>query len=199
MADEPRPPFVRFEVRPIEDRDASMEAGHYVGKDIIFAIVTPTGTRDTIEKPVEDWLASLEEGVRQERIPDSWLHAYRRAYNDYKEGRETPENGSPIKEWSVASPAQIKTMLDIGVRTVEQLAEANEETLGRIGMGARALQQKAVEWLKTSVDVGKASEKITALEVAGKEKDERIVELEKQVKDLAAQVKTLEKLSKQEA
>ena len=31
---EERPPFVRFEVRAEEDRQASIEAGHYVGKDV---------------------------------------------------------------------------------------------------------------------------------------------------------------------
>jgi predicted RecB family nuclease len=47
-------------------------------------------------------------------------------------------------------PAQIKTLLDINVRTVEELAAANEETLNRVGMGGRALKQKAIIWLESS-------------------------------------------------
>jgi hypothetical protein len=160
MADDPKPAFVRFETRSIEDRDASIAEGHYVGKDVVFAIVTAPGSRDTIERPVEDWLLNIEEGVKQERVPESWLSAYRRAYKDYKESRETPEFGTPIKEWSVASPSQIKIMLDINVRTVEQLAEANEETVSRIGMGGRALKEKAKNWLESAGSQGKTAEKL---------------------------------------
>jgi hypothetical protein len=53
MADELKPPYVRFEVRSVEDRTASIESGHYVGKDVIFAIVTPAGTRDRIEREAD--------------------------------------------------------------------------------------------------------------------------------------------------
>jgi hypothetical protein len=68
---------------------------------------------------------------------------YQQALENYKQSRETPEQGIAIKDWPGASPAQIKTLLDINVRTVEELAAANEETLMRIGMGGRALKQKA--------------------------------------------------------
>lgn len=194
MADEPRPPYVRFEMREQEDRDASIETGHYVGKDVIFAIVTPVGSRDTIERKVEDWLANIEEGVKQERIPQSWLSAYKRAYEDYKESRETPENGSPIKEWSVASPAQIRTMLDIGVRTVEHLADANEETVARIGMGGRALKQKAIAWLQSSQDQGKVTEEVNKLRTDNKALRDDNKELTKRLADLEKVVEAMKKV-----
>lgn len=188
MSGEPKPPFVRFETRSVEDRDASIEAGHYVGVDTVYAIVTPVGTRDTIEKPVEDWLANIEEGVKQERIPQSWLSAYRGAYKDYQESRETPEFGTPIKDWPVATPSQIRTMLDINVRTVEQLADANEETVGRIGMGGRALKEKAKNWLETSGDQGKVAERMNALETENGELKTRNEDLAKRLEALEAKL-----------
>lgn len=192
MADEPRPPFVRFEIRVEEDRQASVDAGHYVGKDVIYAIVTPIGSRDTIERNAEEWIAGLAEGVKQERIPASWESAYRRALKDFQESRETPDNGTPIKDWPGASPAQIKTMLDINVRTVEDLAEANEETVGRIGMGGRALKQKAKTWLKSANETGKNVEKVNALEIENSE-------LKTTVKELTERLAKLESKQTEEA
>jgi hypothetical protein len=171
-----RPPFARFEVRAIEDRDASIEAGQPRFKDVIYALVTPTGSRDIVEKPADEWIAGLREGVNQNRIPAEWPEAYQRALDAFKAGREDPTEGFAIKDWSSATPAQIKIMLDIGVRTVEDLAAANEETLSRIGMGANALKQKAINWLQNSVD-GQASERATALEIENKQLKEGIEEL----------------------
>lgn len=191
MADEPKPAYVRFETRSIEDREATIEAGHYVGKDVVFALVTPAGTRDQIEREATDWLNSVEEGVKQERIPGSWLEAYKRALDNFINSRETPEFGTPIIDWPSASPSQIKLLIDINVRTVEALAEANEETVQRIGMGGRALKEKARIWLDSSSGQGKLSEEINALRVENEElksrdaeRETRLAELEKLVKSL---------------
>lgn len=177
MADEPKPPYVRFETRSEEDREATIAAGHYVGKDVDYAIVTPAGTRDVIERKVEDWLANIDEGVKQERIPQFWSDAYRRSYENFKSQRDDPLEGTPIKDWPSATPSQIKTMLDIGVRTVEDLSVANEETLMRIGMGGRALKQKAIIWLEGAAEHGKTAERSSALELENEELKTRNAEL----------------------
>lgn len=162
MAD-PKPPFVRFEARPVEDRTASQEAGHYVYKDVVYALITPAGTKDCIEKVAEDWLRDTEEGVRQERLPQSWLDAWKFAYKSWVENREIPVNGIPLDAWPAISPAQHKNCLDANIRTVEELAEATEEGLSRLGMGARALKEKAKAYLETSADTGKVSEELAAM------------------------------------
>jgi hypothetical protein len=154
-------------------------------------IVTPAGTRDRIEREATAWLANIEEGVKQERIPSMWLTAYRQALEAYKQQREAPEFGSPIIDWPSASPAQIKTLLDINVRTVEELAAANEETLGRVGMGGRALKQKAIIWLESSKDSGKLTEEVAQLRIENEElklrdaeREQRLAQLEKTVEAL---------------
>lgn len=191
MADEPKPPYVQFETRSVEDREATLKAGHYVGTDVIFAIVTPAGTRDRIEREATDWLANIEEGVKQERIPSFWLDAYRRRLEDYKNSRETPEEGTSIIDWPSASPSQIKTLIDINVRTIEELAAANEETVQRIGMGGRALKEKARAWLDASKDNGQVAEEIAQLRVRNEElerrdeeREQRLAALEKQLEGL---------------
>jgi hypothetical protein len=199
MTDEARPPFVRFEVRAIEDRNATVDAGHYVGKDVIFAIVTPVGSRDTLEKVAEDWLAGIAEGVKQERIPQNWLHEYTRAFENFKEGRNDPLEGTPISSCAFVSPAQAKTLLDINCRTVEQLAEANEETVMRIGMGGRALKHKAIAWLESANETGKVAEELASLRQRNEELELRDKEREKELKELQSEVKALTKAAKETA
>lgn len=190
MAQE-KPPFIRFDRRAVEDRDATIEAGHYVGRDVDYAIITPVGSRDTIEREVTDWFRYLEEGVNQERIPSEWLPAYRGAYKAWKEGREVPEEGTPILTWGGASPAQIKNMIDIGVRTVEHLAQANEETLGRMGMGGRALKQKAEEYLTAIDKFGKTAEILAKLKAEVKSANLENEKLRAQLDEAKAEIKTL--------
>lgn len=187
---EPKPPYVQFEYRSVEDREASEEAGHYVGKDVVFACVTPAGTRDRIEREANDWLNSIDEGIKQERIPSVWGPIYRRALKDFEESRETPEFGAPIKDWPSVSAAQVKLLLDINVRTIEQLAEANEETVQRIGMGGRALKQKAQAWLDSSKDAGKVAaeldalrEEVKALKLRDDEREKELAKLQKAKKE----------------
>lgn len=192
MSEEARPPYVRFEVRAVEDREASIEAGHFVGKDVTFAIVTPTGSKDQVEREAAEWLKNIEAGVQQERIPGFWLTAYTKALEDFNNAQETPEFGTAVKDWPGASPSQVKLLIDINVRTVEELAAANEETINRIGMGGRALKQKAQAWLDSSSGQGKLSEELAQLRVANEELKTRDAEREAEFIKMNARLEALE-------
>lgn len=163
MSDQPRPAYVIFETRAVEDRSATVESGHYTTKDVTFAVVTPAGTKDRIEKEAEQWLRDLEEAVRQERFPGEWLTAYRQKFKAWQENQEDPESGTSVRDWPGLSPSQVRTCLDLGIRTVEQVAEMTEEAIQRIGMGGRALRAKAQAWLDASDSTGKISEELAAL------------------------------------
>lgn len=189
--DNPRPAYVQFEVRAVEDRSASVETGHYVAKDVIFAIVTPAGTKDRIEKEAEEWLRGVEEGVHQERIPPQWLDAYRDALKRFKDSREAPEFGTPITSWPALSPAQTKMLLDINMRTIEDVAEATEEGIARIGMGGRALKAKAQAWLDSASDTGKFASELESLRTENEALKARDAEREAQFKELETKVEAL--------
>lgn len=190
---EDRPPYVAFEVRAFEDRDASIASGMYKTKDVDLAIITPQGSKDRTERVVSDWFDNLEQQVRQNRFKGDWLRQYRGAYAAWKEGRELPLEGTPILTWPVLSPSQSKACLDAQVRTVEDLAQANEETIGRLGMGGRELKSKAVSWVTAAAGPGKVTEEISALRASLSDAKGRNEALEKQVKELAAQVAKLTK------
>jgi hypothetical protein len=193
---EERPPYVTFEVRAVEDRNASIEAGHYVATDVDYAFITPIGSKDRVERVVSEWFAKLEEDTRNQRFDPAWLRAYKEAYAAWKEGREMPVEGTAILTWPVLSPSQVKGLLDCQIRTVEDLAAANEETIARIGMGGRNLKQKALDWLSSAKTVGVKSEELTAVKQQNEDLKAKNEALAKQVADLAAKVKALESAKK---
>lgn len=187
-----RPAYVRFVKQAFEDRAASLSAGHSVSKDVVMAHITSPGSRDTVVRNAAEWLAYLADQVRDERFPDEWYQGYKRAYERFLEGEELPPEGTPIKTWPVLTPAQIQNLIAHNIYTVEDLASINEEAKAGIGMGAIELQKKAQNWLQAANDVGKVTQKITALEIQVKqliEQNERqtgmIQELKSQLKERA--------------
>ena len=193
---EARPPYVTFEFRAEEDRAASIEAGHYVSKDVPFVLVTPMGSKDRHESPADEWFARREQDAAEGRFPREWLSAFKGAFAEWKAGREIPLNGTSVANWPVASPAQVKMLLDLKVRTVEDLAEANEETLNRLGMGGRTLKQKAQDWLASANDMGKVSEQLAGLRADNEALKQRNEQLEKQLREVIPQLEALTKARK---
>jgi len=145
---EARAPYVTFERRAVEDRAASIAQGRWVTKDVDFAIITPPGSKDQIERVVEEWLTHIEQESRVGRFPTEWVKAYKFAHSEWKEGREIPVDGTPVANWAVPSPAQIDSMRQLKIRTVEDMAQANEDVILRMGMGARQLKDLAINFLR---------------------------------------------------
>lgn len=191
QAADARPPYVTFEVRGEEDRSASIEAGHFVAKDVVYAIITPQGSKDRIERLAKDWLENMQAEVQSGRFPAEWLTRFKEMYKAWEEGRELPLSGTSVTQWPAASPAQVKQLQTVHIRTVEDLATCNEETLNRLGMGGRALKQKAVEWLAASKNVGKVAEEMASLKTLNAGLLERNSQLEAQLRDLSARVDAL--------
>lgn len=161
---ERRPPHVRFEERSEEDRNASIEAGRLVLRSVHFVLVSQPGSKDCVEKDAEQWLSEIQRKAVAGAYPQEWVDAFRTRYEAWKRGLEAPPLGFPVREWAAISRAQADNLCSVGVLTVEDLAAANEPTLARIGMGARALKDKAQAWLDSAKENGNAEE-LAALRV----------------------------------
>lgn len=163
--DNERPPYVVFEVRSVEDRNASIEAGHYVAKDVNFAIVTRPGSRDSLEIEAESWLASLKQKGSGPNpvIPPNWYKGFQAAYDEWKKGNILPAHGTPIKGWGVLSPSLQETLIRGGFLTVEDLAQAGDSELANVGTGGISLKLKAQAWLEAAANAGKSAERVTEL------------------------------------
>ncbi|WP_417814055.1 hypothetical protein [Thalassospira alkalitolerans] len=174
-----RPAFVEFEVRAVEDREATIKAGHPVYKDQYWATITPMGNGNTVvERIAEEWLAD------KKRQNDKFLRHYEQSFQAFKDGVEAPVDGTRIRDWPSVTPSQLKQLEQANVRTVEDLAAANEGSIRAIGMGGRALKQKAEAWLKSSEDVGKVAERNANLEQTVANQQEVISNLENSVAEL---------------
>lgn len=163
--DDNRPPYVTFEEREIEDRPASIAAGHYVAKPFDVAIITRPGNRDTVEKEASVFLKEMRERSRLSQIPPTWYDAFEAAYKNWKNGETGTVDGTPIKGWPAIGAAQQKTLLAAGIMSVEDLAALPDGAMDQIGMGAIGLKAKAKAWLEASNNTGKVAEEINALRV----------------------------------
>lgn len=188
---EDRPSYVRFEKRAVEDRALSIANGQYTTVDQDFAVITPHGTSDEIPRVVKDWFQYLAEQVRGNRVPAKFFEYYQECYARWQKGEEAPLTGTPIKEWPPLSPAERANLIGIRIYTVEDLANANEDSLRQIGMGARALQQKAENWIKSSTDQGKLAEEMSALQVHNRRLEATAKRQEKMIESLNVQVQEL--------
>lgn len=187
---DPQAPFVMFERRAEEDREATIREGRYMAKDVDYALITPHGSRDQIERIVSEWFAMLEQQCREGRFNAEWLSAYKKAYHFWKEGKDIPQEGTPVINWPVVSPAQVRNLQDMHILTVEVLANANEEVIRRLGMGGRALVQKAKDWLAQAENSGKVVQEMEALRAANAAQASAIDQLQTQLAALAAAAKS---------
>lgn len=161
---EERPCYIEFELRAEEDRNASIEAGMPVYKDVEFAKLTPAGSQGTLvsEKVVTEQL--LNEWRNGNRRGDRPIPYYLQAYDAWKQGLEMPVNGSDVRHWPGVTPAQLKTCQEAGIKTVEDLANSNADGIRRLGMGGLALVKKAKIYLENA-ETNKAAEEISALQI----------------------------------
>ena len=185
---EERPPYVRFERRAVEDKAASLAAGHWVGKDVDYVKITPAYTKDVIVRDVAGWFEKLKQDERNGRVPNTWIPYYQRAYKAWQDGQEPPIEGTPIRGWSVISPAQQEMLCGLQILTVEDLARLPEDSFRRVGMGAAKLKNLAIAAVKAAKEHGplvmENAEMKAALELA----NANIKTLTAQVNDLKAMV-----------
>jgi hypothetical protein len=160
---EERPAWVRFVRIAVQDFPESARQGQYVTKDVDFAKITPPYSKDCFDQEVKAWFAQLEIDIRNGRINPDWVASYRKQYDAWLNGQELPLEGTAIRGWPVISPAQMDLLLHVGIRTVEDLAGANDEGMKRIGMGAMDLKNKARAWLAQRSDKAPLTMEISEL------------------------------------
>jgi hypothetical protein len=149
---EERPPYARFTREAVKDKRATLEAGQVVYRDVDYIHLTPIGSKDTVIHEVVAWLQDKARMVENGRFSAKWLEDFRAAYAMWQQGEELPLNGTPVKNWGAATPAEVATLIELNLRTVEDLAQAPEEAIRRMGMGGRALQNRARAYLSQATD-----------------------------------------------
>lgn len=180
-------PLVRFERKAVEDRAASLAAGRAVMRDEDYAIITPPYSKDEVVKGadqfIEDTKRKAAMGIILPEQADRFVHQY----DAWKNGQELPLVGTPIRGWPVLTPAQQENLIKVNIPTVEYLAEANDEGLRNIGMGALELKRKAIAWLAQAQDKGPLTQQMAAIQGENDMLKISVATLTKQVEQLVAQ------------
>jgi len=70
----------------------------------------------------------------------------------FEAGEKVAINGTPIEMFPLLDPAQVRTLQDAGVLTVQSLAELTESGMHRLPRGYMDLKYKAKKWLDQSVE-----------------------------------------------
>jgi hypothetical protein len=182
---EDKPPYIRYELVPVEDRAATIANGHYTASDVLHVFITPAGSKDELVYVADEWLVRQQEAVKGGRLPVKWLEYYHAVKDAFLKGLEPPPNGTPLTMWPGISPAQLKNLLSANLRSIEDVAGMNEEAVKAVGMGARALQQRAQAYLDVlKSGVGAAAEANNALKVENANLAARQAQLEQELASL---------------
>lgn len=167
---EERPAWVQFETRTQERVNAN---GERVSVDVDYALVTPPYSKDCVDLIASEWIAQLGIDAKAGRIPDQWANGYKEKYKAWKSGQELPVDGTPLKGWSLLSPAQLKNLIAAGMRSVEDVAGMNDEGMRGYGMGALDLRNKAEAYLKAQSGPAKLAAETAALKANVKTLEEQ--------------------------
>lgn len=181
-------PYVRFERVAVEDKAATLAAGHYVARDVDMAYITPPYSKDIMKYKVLSWFDQLKTDSINGRIPAEWIDKYQIAYAAWQKGQELPVDGFPIKGWGVCSPAQQETLIKMHVLTVEQLAGMNHEGLQRVGMGGVDLKNKAGAWLQALKKAGPVTIENAALKKQVEDQELTISGMKEKIEALSRMV-----------
>lgn len=167
--------FTHAVLLPAQSRDAGRPM--YVDRD--YVRISVVGSKDVFEAPANE--------QHKERFPVEW-DAYQR-----KQAR--PLSGTPITEWPAISPAQVRNLQSYNVMTVEDMANASDAALQKIGMGARELQQRARAFLEGATggrakeleaQVSTQAETIKAQEETIKQQNSLLTQLEQRIAAIEA-------------
>jgi hypothetical protein len=83
---------------------------------------------------------------------DTW-EAIRPQYEAWKQGQELPETGTPLAAWAGINAAQAEEIKKAGLRTIEEVADANDSILGAINLpGTSRLRDLARAWIESRSD-----------------------------------------------
>ena len=127
-----------------------------------------------------------------QKVGDHHRRRWPQQYAAFKAGLTPTTVGQPLEYWGGLTPGQIATFKAFNVHSVENLSGLTDSQIQGMGMGVRALRERAKAWLEVQ-DKGGAvvqgqAEKIEALEQANAMKDQQIASLGASISALQQQL-----------
>lgn len=135
---------------------AAQPKKRYAGANVKFFFAYNENREKSLKegRPIFDEIPSIsiqwpgaDETVR--RIEPQDIQEYPEAYARFKAGSEPVTEGTPLAEWPMMSGSAMRELQYLGFKTVEQLAEANDDTRRKLGPLSRFIKL-ANDWLKAA-------------------------------------------------
>lgn len=154
--------YAKFYTRPIPNDAKTLEEGRPIFDEVVFVEIIAAGNgTNIIRRPARD--------TDKQR--------FRQAYSQFLEGAEQV-SGTPLTEVAWITASQREELTYIKVRTLEQLAELNDQACTRIP-GLYELKRKASAWMAQA----KEAAPFEALHAENAELKERLAALEKSMSE----------------
>lgn len=136
--------YATFSLEPVEMRFLSEQAGRPIFEDREFVRVLIAG-----DKHSEVYRIAT----------DADKERYHEPYARFKRGLEGKDqiSGTPLSQWPLMKPSQIKEYEGVNIYTVEQMAALSDTMKQKIGMGANEIVAAAQAYLATAKDGAAAS------------------------------------------
>lgn len=126
--------LVKFFLKPYEDKEATAAEGRPIYKEREYVEIRVPGKRDPQAcRPATN--------ADKARFP--------KHYEAFLKRVEAPTEGTPLAEWPLCSRTQVEELSFLSCKTVEQLAEMNDNAASQI-RGGYDLKNKAREWLEAA-------------------------------------------------
>lgn len=126
--------FPEFYIDTVVDAQQSKALGHTVYKDVEMVRITPKGGGHN---------------VPEKFVTEAEIRRFPEHYRAFKENREMEVQGTDLRNWPMATPAEVKNCRSIKIFSVEELAELNESGIQKLGMGSRNLVERAKAYIAT--------------------------------------------------
>jgi len=156
--------LVKFYVKAVKDQGASKREGRPIFKETEYVDIRIPGSRDGAARP-----ATHKDKER-----------FHRHYQAFKNRIELPAEGTPLTEWAAIGRSLAEEMAFFNIKTVEQLADMNDNIAGQF-MGAQKYKQQAKAWLEHS----KRDVTIDELTKELKQRDKLLADMQKQIDKLS--------------
>jgi hypothetical protein len=140
-------------------------------------VAIPGDPTNVVERPIRD--------SDKNEWPQQWA-----AYKNNQSYR--PTSGTPLEDWPRLDVATVAKLKALEFHTVEQLAEASDGQLQRIGMDSYGMRDRAAAYLKAAKDSFLAQKQADELRI----KDQEIADLKEMLKEQGARLEALERKSK---
>lgn len=167
----------------VERRNTNPYKGQYVEFEYSYELdkaATAAANGQPKYKEVEILLVHNGRDKTPVLVTDYHKQLYPEKYAAFVARKEQPVDGTPLKEWPIMPRTVVLELAHIGIKTVEQLANANGDQKKLIGTQAHYVK-KAKAWLEASesnqASVVQLREELEKERTARKSLEEQMVKL----------------------